>query len=197
MSEIKHEKGKEGVRLAHLYLISTLKFDNFWDIYDKSNRTRADRIDGGSHDYDLCCAYIEKFNPLTKRPVYVEVKNYSSLADLGSLYDDFVLRSFSVFLNEQKNKIENYSHYLFFVTHPFYCSKFDELRKMDYIRSLIKKSPNQYGIGGNNKLNEIKEFCSLLWIIIFCREPQELFFHYNRFEIIDYLSRVFQNDNTL
>lgn len=193
MSEIQHEIGREGVNLAHQYLGSTLKFDNFWTAYDRSGNTKAKRIDSESHKYDLKCAYIEKYNPLSRKTVYVEVKYRSISSDLGESYNDFVLKSFSVFLQEQKDKEskrEFDAYYLFFVNHPFYCSKFDKIREVEYIKNLIEGNQDKYGIGGNYGLNQIIKFCNLVWVIIFCREPQELFFHHNRDEVIDFLSGV-------
>ena len=193
MSEIPYEKGREFVEIAQSYLGSTLKFDNFWKVHEKSGRTKAFMANGRTHSYDISCAYIEKYDPIIRKPVYVEVKDRSSCNDLGGEYNEFLLRAFSVFLNEQryKEKGEEYSHYLFFVNHPFYCSKFEKIRGMDYIRDLVENKPDEYGIGGNYNLSQIQKFCGLVWIIIFCREPQELFFHdNNRGEIIYYLNRV-------
>jgi hypothetical protein len=193
MTEIKYEKGREFVEIAHRYLGSTLKFDNFWKVHEKTGKTKAYMVNGKTHYYDITCAFIEKYEPLTRKPVYVEVKDRSSSNDLGGEYNEFLLRAFSVFLNEQKykEKGEEDSRYLFFVNHPFYCNKFEKIRKMDYIKELVANNPEKYGIGGSYSLSQIQKFCSLVWIIIFCREPQELFFHdNNRGEIIYYLNRV-------
>ncbi|MFW9881002.1 MAG: hypothetical protein ACFFG0_48690 [Candidatus Thorarchaeota archaeon] len=189
MSEIEQKKGEEGVELAEQYLESTLKFDIFLKAYDSPAPVGHIGIDNNFHEYDIYCGFIKRFKPRITIPVFVEVKSRTSSDDLGKMYNDFVLRSFSVFLKCRKIKKTYAPYFLFFVDHPFYCSNFTEIRLIDHVNQLIEKFPGKYGIIKNFSLNIIKRFCDNLWIIIFCREPQELFFLDDREDTIKSLRK--------
>ncbi len=188
MSETEQEIGRDGAKNAINYLASTLKFDGFWNAYENPSMVRLCGMDGKLHRYDLFCGYIETYVPIKKKPVYVEAKSYSS-SNLGLHYNDFLIKSFSIFLKSLENRNGDKPYFLFFSDHPFYCTKFIHITGIDYIETQQKKNKGKYGIK-EYTLKAIADFSNHVWILIFNKIPQELFYQKDILELIDFLKKT-------
>jgi len=189
-----HEKGREAVEKFREYLESTAKFRISFTVYQAAFAVEGITISGEHFHYDMVGKFVERPSALPIR-VYIEVKSrYSSPTDLTTLYNEFVVKSFSFCLYHWKiRKNRDFKPYFLFLTnHPFHCAQYSEITNPGFISGIVGDAINKdksFGVTKNDiTWDEIGAFANLLWIIIFSNK-QELLVINDRIELMDFLRR--------
>lgn len=136
MGERSHEIGRLFAYKIKDVLETTGKFNIPFVSYEAvSEQTTMETFDGGKKQYDLKGSYIssneENFD------VFIEAKDYSRQSTLNDDYKKFLIESFSVWI-KKRTVFRNWkARFIFISSHPFYCSKFNDLKKEDFLENCI------------------------------------------------------------
>jgi hypothetical protein len=92
--ERQHEAGREGVRQVKRWLESTTRFHVPWDVYGSPNQTTVTLLGGAAKAFDIAGHLIGE-DAYAGPPFYGEVKNYRSVSNQPSLYQEYLAVSYS------------------------------------------------------------------------------------------------------
>lgn len=175
-----HQPALDFVMDVKKYLESTTKFNIMWNVYENEPHTTERMLNGDKYAYDLVGTYIGSPNEL----VLIEAKKRSQLGNLARLFDEFLVKSFSVFLKHRKDHSKWVAYFMFITDHAFHCSRYKEIYTCDYLKEKINKSienNDSKGITNQYTIADLKDFSNKLWIIIFsnkqnllCIDPKKL-----------------------
>ena len=165
MGEIVQEIGRDFVLDLQLFLKST---ENFGSVYTGNNHNQVTvrkKYDGSTKKFDMIAGY--KKNLVDEIEVYIEAKNYTSQGDLNEQYKKFLEDCFSVWVYQKGLSKYWKAKFIFISTHPFYCSKYSNLKDLNFLKDRIEDDEDLMNYCLNNEEIVIREFLDSFDILIF------------------------------
>lgn len=165
MGEIIQEIGRDFVLDLRDFLVST---ENFGSVYTGNNRNQVtvrQKYDGSTKVFDIIAGYKKYL--VDEIEVYIEAKKYSSQGDLNKQYKKFLLDCFSVWVYQKELSQYWKAKFIFISTHPFYCSKYSNLKDLNFLKNLIEDDEDLMNYCLNNEEIVIREFLDSFDILIF------------------------------
>lgn len=165
MGEIIQEIGRDFVSDLKLFLEST---ENFGSVYTGNNRNQVtirQKFDGSTKIFDMIAGY--KKNLADEIEVYIEAKKYTTQGDLNEQYKKFLEDCFSVWAYQKELSKYWKAKFIFISTHPFYCSKYSNLKSLNFLKKRIENDEDLMNYCSNNEEIVIREFLDSFDILIF------------------------------
>jgi hypothetical protein len=169
VAETSHKDGERGVLLAKRLLESTTHVVLPFSVYDDANQTTLVRLDGAVKRYDLAGHFLGE----KRRPLSVEVKNYTTVGHQPADYTEFLANAYSITANERKNGIDTKREFMWMTTHPFSQTKWMQLTSGDEIRSALVQHEDALN---KDSIDEeiLVQMADRLWLVVMHDRQDEL-----------------------
>jgi len=165
MGEIIQEIGRDFILDLKLFLEST---ENFGNVYTGNNRNQVtvrQKYDGTTKKFDMIAGY--KKTLVDEIEVYIEAKDYTSQGDLNEQYKKFLEDCFSVWVYQKGLSQYWKAKFIFVSTHPFYCSKYSNLKGLNFLKDRIENDEDLMNYCSNHEEAVVREFLDSIDILIF------------------------------
>jgi hypothetical protein len=162
--ERQHEAGREGVRQVKRWLESTTRFHVPWDVYGSPNQTTVTLRGGAAKAFDIAGHLIGE-DADAGPPFYGEVKNYRSVSNQASLYQEYLAVSYSAARQATSAEHDPAIEFMWVTWHPFSQSKFLALCEPDEIAAACAAYPDHLG-GEEFDRRFAETVASRLWLLI-------------------------------
>jgi hypothetical protein len=155
-----HKAGERGVLLAKQWLESTTHVEVPFSVYDDPAQTALLRLDDEQKRYDLSGYFLEN-----RRPLSVEVKNYTAVGNQPAEYTEYLANAYSVTARDLGYDLDVRREFMWVTWHPFSQTKWTRLTSRDEIRSALDEHPDVLGAAEVDEA--IVELVSgRLWLVV-------------------------------
>lgn len=165
MGEIIQEIGRGFVLDLKDFLEST---ENFGSVFTGNNPNQVTvrlKYDGSTKTFDIIAGYKKDLDDEIE--VYIEAKNYSTQGDLNKQYRKFLVDCFSVWVYQKQLSQYWKAKYIFISNHPFYCSRYSNLKTLNFLKNQIKDDEDLFNYCLQNEDIVVREFLDSFDILIF------------------------------
>ena len=170
-SEASQKTGIDGVVLAKRFLESTTWIDLPFDAYDNGPVCTLRRLDGKKKCYDLMGSVYTDPNV----PLFVEVKNYTTVGGQPEEYWEFLANAYSVTANDiAEDGTDAKRQFMWITKHPFAQSDWPTLTKASRVKKAVEiKHPE---VLGDHEIDTdlVSIVSKRIWLIVFNDRQSEL-----------------------
>lgn len=175
-AEGRQHDGIEGVRAAKRLLESTTWIELGFDVYRNQAACSLELLSGTVKAYDLFGQFLDDH----PRPVYVEVKNYTTQSGLKDHYEEFVINSYSAMALRHSKGDDSPVHFMFVTKHPFAITNWSTLTSNSTISHILHKhqddtkAEKQQLEGHSIDDDIISQLHEHLWLIVWHDKQEKL-----------------------
>jgi len=162
--ERQHEAGREGVQQVKRWLESTTRFHVPWDVYGSPNQTTITLLNGAAKAYDIA-GHLFGEDVEAGPPFYAEIKNYRSVSNQPSLYQEYLAVSYSGARQAKSAEHDPAVEFMWVTWHPFSQGKFLRLCAPDEIAAACVSYPDYLG-GEEFDRRFAETLATRLWLLI-------------------------------
>lgn len=166
--------GAVGAKRVFRWLNATGRFSMSHTVYDTdpvtgdpTDHCRVELMDGSGDNFDLFGHMLAE-NAAPADRLYVECKEYSSSANQGQLYREYLSVCYSAFHRRwTAADQEPAMQFMWATTHPFLVTEWAHLREWETIRDACQMAEHQPRLNGNALDESVaRELASRLWICV-------------------------------
>lgn len=162
--EQQHEAGREGVQRVKRWLESTTRFEVPWDVYGSPNQLTVTLLTGAAKAFDLA-GYLVGEDADAGPRFYGEVKNYRSVSDQPTLYQEYLAVAYSAARQAMSTEHDPAVEFMWVTWHPFSQTKFLHLCGPDEIAAACGAFPDYLGDEEFDR-NFAETLAKRLWLLI-------------------------------
>jgi len=168
VAEAEHRKGEEGALLAKRFLESTTYINITFSVYDDAAQTTLIRLDGKHKRYDLTGVFLGD----NRRPLFVEVKNYTNVGNQPADYDEFLANAYSTTARDMSVNLDRSVEYMWITRHPFSQTKWSQLTSdKEIIAALDKHADTLNGAVVDSSI--VRKLADRLWLVMMNSRQEE------------------------
>lgn len=169
MAEAQHVSGEEGVLAAKHFLECTTYVNITFTVYDDEMQTTLTGLGKTRKVFDLTGFFLGD----VRRPLVVEVKNYSVVGGQGAEYTEFLSIAYSVTADAVRNDLDRKTEFMWATWHPFSQTKWSKLTTEEEIVAALEVHPEKLGDSVVD-LSIVRQVAERLWLVPMHRRQDEL-----------------------
>ncbi|HEX3784255.1 MAG TPA: hypothetical protein VHX38_31745 [Pseudonocardiaceae bacterium] len=169
VAEAEHKKGEEGVLTIKRWLESTTYVTINFTVYDDQVQTTATRLDGEVKRYDLAGHFLGE----NRRPLLVEVKNYTVVGKQPDEYPQFLANAYSITAAAIAAGVDKKTEFMWVTWHPFSQNKWAHLTSEKEVKAAVEANPE---VLADHELDPdiVRLVAQRLWLAMLNRRQEEL-----------------------
>jgi hypothetical protein len=178
--EINHQIGADGTRRAKAWLDSTTRVESCWTIEDTLSISRLEYgWPHGGQNFSFDLGGVLSGGEFHKTMFVAESKKYSSPADQGEHYDDWLAKCYVMRMNRQPCA----DHFMFITWNPFRANSWQELVTPKAISTGLLKEKNRkrvFSVDQEERARSmidqglLEDVASRLWLIVLSDKQEKL-----------------------